>query len=297
MIKCFLSLFFISILALATDVSMNDIKLLQYGDFTRDWKLVTVRYRQDSHEMRITYANTIAWNSMKTGSTNFPEGSVFAKVGFKSGVDPAFSSSIVPSGARRFQLMVKDSKKYPETDGWGYALFQSNGELFEGDVKSVTTACHTCHKLVPERNFIFSEIIETSPTIKAAQSTYTLEKNKSHILFSKIINKEYKNNLKKFKNIFIEKSLEIIQGDLRTYFFGGTLDEITPLLIANTLLTKHASAFVSSDQNTFKILRLSKVKKLCTESDIAFQVFEFRAEWSASKSLDTSIICYSKNNL
>lgn len=297
MTKVTLFLLLLSSIVFGSDVSMNDIKLLQYGDFTQKWKLVTVRFRQDSHEMRFTYANDLAWESMQKGVFVYPDGAVFAKVGFKSGVDPAFNSSIVPSGARRFQFMVKNAKKYAETDGWGYALFQSNGELFEGDQNTATFSCHACHKLVTERNFVFSEPIEVSPVIKKIRMTYNLEKNKSHLFYISLKAKDYQSNLKKFKNKFAEKSLEIIDGDMREYFFGGTLDEVTPLLINNVLLTKKASGFVSRDQGTFKILKLSKSIKNCSTEETALDIYEFRSEWPATRQVETKVICYSKQNL
>ena len=295
--KIILFLLFSSSIVFGSEVSMNDIKLLQYGDFTQKWKLVTVRFRQDSHEMRFTYANDLAWESMTKGVAVYPDGAVFAKVGFKSGVDPAFNSSIVPSGARRFQFMVKDAKKYAETDGWGYALFQSNGELFEGDQKTATFSCHACHKLVAERNFVFSEPIEVSPVIKKIRTTYNLEKNKSHLFYTSLKAKDYQSNLKKFKNKIGENSLEIIDGDMREYFFGGTLDEVTPLLINHVLLTKKPSGFVSRDQGTFKILKFSKNGKSCSAEEYAFDIYEFRSEWQATREVEAKVICYSKKSL
>lgn len=280
---------------MAQDISMNDIHLLEYGDFTKTWKLITVRYRQDSQEMRFVYANSLAMDAISKGASSYPDGSVFAKVGFKSGVDPAFNSSIVPSGARRFQFMVKNSKKYPETDGWGYALFQSNGDLFEGDVKTVTQSCHACHKLVPERDYVFSEPIEVSPLIKDAQATYKLKKNISHIYFSQLEKKQFSNKLKKYvKNI---KSIDVVEGEIRQFFFGGTLDELTPVLINNSLKTKNISGFVSLDQNTFKIIQLSESKGKCADSEYYFKTYEFRAEWKEPKSLEVKNLCYSKQNL
>ena len=47
-------------------IKMNDISLHQFGDFTKEWKLVTVRYRKDTEEMRFTYANPTAAETLKT---------------------------------------------------------------------------------------------------------------------------------------------------------------------------------------------------------------------------------------
>lgn len=276
---------------------MNDIGLSDYGDFTKKWNLVTVRFRQDSHEMRFTYANPIAWEALSKGVTPLPEGSVFAKIGYKSGVDPAFTSSIVPSGARRFQFMLKNLKKYPDTDGWGYALFDSDGGLFPGEVKTVTNSCHACHKLVPERDFVFSEAIEFSPLIKKVHTTYKIEKNISHLKYAIMQKKDFINRLKLHLDPINIKLISYVDGDIRNFFFGGTLDEITPALVKNAIETKSASGFISLDQNTFKVVLQNDKYKLCGANDYSLDLYEYRSEWAADKKLDYKTICYSKNNL
>jgi hypothetical protein len=260
----------------AADPKMNDISLYQFGDFTQEWKLVTVRYRKDTEEMRFTYANPKAWEALKKQSLPFPDGSIFAKVGFKSKQDPAFNSSVVPSGARRFQFMVKDSKKYSEFDGWGYALFQSNGELYEGDLKTQTFSCHACHKIVPERNFVFSERVEISPFVKKLQ-TVTLSKK---MLFVEIQTKNFQSKLKNILNKKKISRLHVVDGEIRKHYFGGTLDEITPTLIheleRNLDQKNFGVGFVSSDNLTFKIVKLNSAQ--CSNGEISILIFESRLE-------------------
>lgn len=130
---------------------MNGHELKEFAGFERNWKLVTVRFRKDTGEMRFTYANDLAWKALMSGATDYPKGSVFAKIGLATLEDPSFASSAVPSGARRYQFMVRDKTKYSETDGWGYALFDANGKTFPGEPKEASLACAACHHIVPER--------------------------------------------------------------------------------------------------------------------------------------------------
>lgn len=280
-----------------SEFKMNDISFLQYGDFTKTWKLVTVRYRQDTHEMRFTYANDVAWEHLNKGSSDYPKGSVFAKVGFKSGIDPAFNSSIVPNGARRFQYMVRDKDKYADTDGWGYAVFKSDGTLFDGDVKANSTACNACHRLVPERGLVFSEPLEFSPFTKEISKTYPLQKNKSHIFFVKLPAKEFKGDLKVQNKKMNLHNLHFIDGEIRRFFFGGTLDEVTPLLINQVLNTGEPAGFLSQDFNTFKII-VKNSRAKCSERSTGFRSFESRAEWTkGDKKLISNEFCFSGSNL
>ncbi len=297
MTKFVFVLLFLLTSQVSAEISMNDIRLLQFGDFTEKWRLVTVRYRQDSKEMRFTYANPAAWKGLKSGASVYPDGAVFAKVGFKSGVDPAFSSSIVPSGTRRFQFMVKNAKKYSQTDGWGYALFQSNGELFEGDPKTASMACHACHSVVPHRDYVFSQAIEMSPLMSSEPQSDVKAKDRSKVVYVLLEKKDLKNNLKKMQKQIGVNSILILDGEMRQHYFGGTLDEVTPLLIDQALKNEGAAGFVSEDQNTFKILRLSKLSKSCSENEVALDIFEYRKEWPTHRAIEKKQICYSKSNL
>jgi hypothetical protein len=277
---------------LKPEVQMNGISLTQFGDYSNEWKLITVRYRKDTQEMRFTYANPLAYKSMNEGLEIYPDGSVFAKIGYKTGIDPAFNSSVVPSGARRFQFMVRNTDKYKETDGWGYALFNSEGELYDGDLNVQSFACAACHKLVPERNFVFSEKIEFSPFMKTIAKTYSLEKNKSHISFVELkpTNKQL---IKKLTSLKI-KSLFIIDGEIRTHFFSGTLDEVTPLLI-NELMSKDkknfAHGFVSKDEKTYKFVSFAPKKK-CEGNQVGLSIVEFRPELEKPNQLIENSICF-----
>ncbi|MBV2167073.1 MAG: cytochrome P460 family protein, partial [Bdellovibrio sp.] len=111
---------------------MNQISFEKYKNFPTEWNLVTVRYRNDNKELRFIYANNIAFQHLLSESKkSYPEGSAFGKTAYITAQDPHFPSSMVPSTNRRFQFMVKDSKKYAATNGWGYALFNSEGVIYK----------------------------------------------------------------------------------------------------------------------------------------------------------------------
>lgn len=282
----------------SAEALMSGLRLQQYGDFTKEWKLVTVRFRKDTSEMRFTYANPKAWKALAKGEYPLPEGSVLAKVGFKSGIDPAFDSSVVPSGARRFQFMVKDSKKFKDTDGWGYALFQSDGNVFPGEEKAQTLACHACHKLVPERDYVFSEIAELSPLTAQLKPTYDVSKNEKHLRFVDLKRPESQGPTKDFLTLQKVRSTRIISGEMRQYFFGGTLDEITPVLIHEAMAAKESGlvGFVSNDGRTFKFVKITKNEK-CSDSEAGVKIWERREEWVPSGNpLREQLICYPKTN-
>lgn len=225
---------------------MNGYKFTDYKDFEKTMKLVTVRYRRDSGEMRFTYANDIAFNAFKTAPLSFPEGSVFLKVGIKTQDDPSFTSSAVPSGARRFQLMVKNKKKHSGTDGWGYAIFDQDGKTFPENPDTQIIACHACHKLVPSRDYVFSQpfsLTGASPVVAYVDrlsNTFkeTLRANLSEIA-AKQIPTEFK-TVSMFENPLIQKNP-----------IRGTLDELRPTLQKEAISKNRPAGFISSNGGQF----------------------------------------------
>lgn len=248
--------------------SMHGIKLSDYGDFEKKWKLVTVRFRKDTGELRFTYANDLAWKHLKKVEMSsepappYPQGAVFAKVGIATAEDPAFVSSAVPNGVRRVQFMVRNEKKFSETDGWGYALFDSDGHTFPGDLKQASMACAACHKLVPDRGYVFSQFMTgLSPRREGgiAQSRLKFETKESRLLPEAVqLHLPPKT-----------EAVQIITGDLARHVFPGTLDEVRPALTQESLRTGRPAMLLStSDPSKYSIVYPTKEVGKCAEGQI-----------------------------
>lgn len=272
-----LSLFFISLSAnayLENDSpdrfsglkQMNGYKFTDYVGFQKKWNLVTVRFRKDTGELRFTYANPLAWKTLLSGKTDYPDGAVFAKIGYMSETDPLFPSSAVPSGARRYQFMVRNTKKHKETEGWGYALFDSHGLTFPEDPKVQTQACAACHRIAPEREYVFSQPMEPSLTIKAMRAAYKAE-NKFEFA-------EYtKSSLPKQLQDLLDKNEKVnsLEGPLRKNIFQGTLDEVTPILVESVVKNKTSSVLANTDFSRFTLVSASSDPCMHGLSIVVFQ--------------------------
>jgi len=205
---------------------MNGIKWRDYDGFWQRDRLVTVRFRLDNEEQRFIYANDIAWQAMKQGANSFPDGAVFTKVGAKTERDPLFDNAAVPSRGARYQVMVKDTTKFPETNGWGYALFSANGKRLTNDEQATTRACHACHVLAASRGYIFAQPV----SLGAEDYSAKWVKDADNILFfvtEKIDTyPEIKRHIGRGFN-----ELRVLDHDIRNNLFQGTLDEMTPFLL------------------------------------------------------------------
>jgi hypothetical protein len=242
--------------AFASNTSLNTMSGINFEDvkgFENKWHLVTVRYRNDNRELRFVYANKKAWQTMKKGKTNYPDGAMFAKIAYLAHPDPSFESSLGPAESRRYQFMLRDQKKFKEHRGWGYALFNSRGEVHPEPVVDQVNACVSCHDIVPERGYVFSWPMNHSPSKKMYQFELPHEEIESKLLPESI-------------TVLIPKNfskVQTIKSELNKYVFQGTLDELKPALAKLSVKKKTPVIFMSEDQKRFTLIYPENLKLEC----------------------------------
>lgn len=236
---------------------MNGYRLEDYRGFEKNWKLVTVRFRKDTGELRFTYANPLAWKTLRAGKSQYPDGAVFAKVGAVTEEDPAFPSSAVPTGTRRYQLMVRNAKRHADTGGWGYALFDFQGKTFPEDPALASKACAACHALVPERGFVFSQPFAFSGTVDPAASAAWKPRLNYETLAAA--------SLPEFVAARVpgRTSVRALTGEIRVHVFQGTLDEIRPALAAESARSGMPALLLSADGKRYSLVYPDSAAPAC----------------------------------
>jgi cytochrome P460 len=128
----------------------------------RDWKVVSVAHEAgELNDIRAVLGNDIAIKAYREGKLPFPEGAIVGRIAW----------SFVPSEENNktfgreqsfvagsptdtyLQFMVKDSKRYAATGGWGYSSFDKDGK--PTDEESMKK-CFPCHQAIKDRDFIFT---------------------------------------------------------------------------------------------------------------------------------------------
>src|SRR5262245_7760122 len=103
----------------------------------RDWQLISVNHLAGGSlkQVRAQLGNDIAIKAFREGRLPFPDGAIIAALHWNEalsdennkvlaiGFPGAGLQSFVAGAAVNVQFMVKDSKKYASTGGWGYADF------------------------------------------------------------------------------------------------------------------------------------------------------------------------------
>lgn len=123
-------------------------------DGYREWQLIApAEEAKPLDELRAVLGNPVAIAAYRNGALPFPDGTVLAKLAWKRVQSPEFEPATVPGGPTTVQIMVKDSKKYPATGGWGFGRFVG-GEPVDQAQHETCFACHEAR--VRGHDFVFT---------------------------------------------------------------------------------------------------------------------------------------------
>jgi hypothetical protein len=87
----------------------------------------------------------------------FPEGSKIVKLQWKpkKSTEAPFVVDVPDVFTQAF-VIEKDSKRFPNTGGWGYALFNYDAASGHFTADAATADCgHSCHVAVKNKDYIF----------------------------------------------------------------------------------------------------------------------------------------------
>ena len=125
----------------------------------RDWKLISVAHEEGNlNDLRALLGNDVAIKAYRAGKLPFPDGTIIARLAWSyvpsEENNKVFgrSQSFVAGPATNVQFMVKDSKKYVATGGWGFAQFK-DGKTADA---ALLKTCFPCHEPVKTRDFVFT---------------------------------------------------------------------------------------------------------------------------------------------
>jgi len=135
---------------------------IAFSDFRgyEDWSVVSSA--RTDEVLKVIVANPIMIKAYKAGIPGngqpFPEGSKIAKLqwSFKKSTEATFVVD-VPNAFTQAFVIEKDSKRFPKSGGWGYALFNYDAasDKFTVDPTGVSDCGHACHVAVKAKDHIF----------------------------------------------------------------------------------------------------------------------------------------------
>jgi hypothetical protein len=143
--------------------SPNGIAFSEFRGY-ETWE--TVAPSQTDGGIKVILANPVMIKAYRKGIPKngeaFPEGSVVAKTAWSKESNPESPYPVnVPGPVESVSFIEKDSKRFPDTNGWGYAEFTYDkaSATFKpvGDNAAFAkNLCHQCHTAVKANDYIFT---------------------------------------------------------------------------------------------------------------------------------------------
>ncbi len=135
---------------------------IAFADFKgyEDWSVVSSA--RTDEVLKVIVANPVMIMAYKSGIPGngqlFPDGSKIAKLQwkFKKSTEAPFAVDVPDVFTQAF-VIEKDSKRFPKSGGWGYALFDYHAttDSFTADPTGVSDCGHACHVKVSAKDHIF----------------------------------------------------------------------------------------------------------------------------------------------
>jgi hypothetical protein len=138
------------------------------------WQVVGPSFTEAAKVLRVIVANPVMIKAYQEGTPGngkpFPDGSKIVKIEWrpKKLTDPPFSANTpdtVPGDLAEVEFIEKDSKKFPDTHGWGYAMFDydaASGTFAPATLASKPPVGHdakcgaACHEIAASKDYIFT---------------------------------------------------------------------------------------------------------------------------------------------
>jgi len=148
---------------------------IRIPDGYRDWTMISAaQVGAPVNDLRVKLGNDVAIKAYREGKRPFPDGTIIARLAYQQiaseennkvfraaaeqrglpteQIEKLLAASSVAGSATNVQFMVKDSKKYASTGGWGFAQF-TNGKP---DGEALHKTCFACHAPAKDSDCVFT---------------------------------------------------------------------------------------------------------------------------------------------
>jgi hypothetical protein len=132
------------------------------------WQIVSIS--QDGALVAAILANPAMIKAYQAGAPGngqpFPDGAKMAKIHWTPKKMEVFPAATVPGAQHDVDFMVKDGKRFADSGGWGYAVFDYNtasnkftpGTLAGKPPQGNDAKCgYACHTQVKARDYVFTD--------------------------------------------------------------------------------------------------------------------------------------------
>ena len=143
---------------------------LEFSEFRgyESWEVVATS--QNDRLVAVILANPVMIDAYRSGIPGngkpFPDGAKMAKIHWNPKKHQHFPDTTVPGTLHDVDFMVKDSQRFADSGGWGWAVFNYDeatkaftpGTLADKPPQANDAKCgFACHTVVKTRDYVFTE--------------------------------------------------------------------------------------------------------------------------------------------
>jgi hypothetical protein len=122
-------------------------------DGYRDWTMISLgAVGGNVNDLRVKLGNIIAIKAYRASKLPFPDGTIIARLAYTKVPSKDLPESFAAGSPTNLEFMIKDSKKYASTGGWGFGQF-TNGKP---DSEALHKTCFACHAPAKDHDFVFT---------------------------------------------------------------------------------------------------------------------------------------------
>jgi hypothetical protein len=132
------------------------------------WQVVATS--QNDKLVAVILANPVMIDAYQAGTPgngkSFPDGSKMAKIHWKPKMNQYFPNTTVPGTLNDVDFMVKDTARFADSGGWGWAVFKYDaaadaftpGTVADQPPQANDAKCGlACHTTVKTRDYVFTD--------------------------------------------------------------------------------------------------------------------------------------------
>jgi mono/diheme cytochrome c family protein len=121
----------------------------------KNWKPISSTDRWDNGTLRQILGNPVAIKALADGQVNpWPDGTMFAKVAWVA--QPADNGEIRAGAFKQVEFMIRDSHRYKDTVGWGWARWLGTDLKPYGKDAHLSGECIGCHTPVRNDDYVYT---------------------------------------------------------------------------------------------------------------------------------------------
>ena len=136
---------------------------LSFADFKGSDAWQTIAPSQTPEEVKAILGNAVMIKALKDGIPGngkpVPDGAMMTKIDWLKQSNAVSPYPVeVPNTLKSVSFMVKDSKRFADSGGWGYAQFTYNAKADSFTPVGTGSACgYACHTRVKANDYVFTK--------------------------------------------------------------------------------------------------------------------------------------------